>query len=125
MADIDDGLPNRVRESMQRFFLGAALMLVSACESDTTFPFKGPGIMLTPPSASIAVGDSVRFSATVAIPGEADKRALWTSSDQRVVTVDAFGLVRAKSPGTATVLVASVAEPSTRASAIVTVTAAP
>jgi uncharacterized protein YjdB len=118
--------PTGVRAGMLRRCLVAALVFVTACESDTTLPPNfGPGIILTPPSARIAVGDSVRFSATVAIPEEADKRTRWTSSDEQVVAVDGLGLVRAKSAGTATVTVASVAEPSTRASAIVIVTAVP
>ena len=111
---------------MLRLCLVAVLVVVTACESDTTLPPNfGPGITLTPPSARVAVGDSVRFSVTIAIPAEPDKRARWTSSDQQVMTVDSLGLARAKSLGTATVTVASVAQPNTRASAIVTVTAAP
>ena len=81
--------------------------------------------MLTPVSAKVAVGDSVRFSATIAIQREPDKRARWTSSDQQVVTVDSDGLVIARMPGIATVTAASVAQPNTKASAIVTVTATP
>ena len=111
---------------MLKRWLVALLVVAAACESDTTLPPNdGPGITLTPPSATITVGDSVRFSATIALPGESDKRARWISSDQRVMTVDSLGFVHAKSPGTATVTVASVAQPNTRASAIVTVTAAP
>lgn len=107
---------------MHRLLLAAAWLLVSACEPDRTYVPMGPGITLTPPSARLSVGDSVHFSVTVY---NADHRARWTSSNQQVMTVDSLGLVRAKSPGTATVMAASVAEPNTRASAIVTVTAAP
>ena len=103
---------------MQRFFLAAAVLFGSACESDHMQIPMGPGITLSPPSATIAVGDSVRFSVTVY---NADHRARWTSSDQRVVTVDSIGFAHAKAPGTATVVVASVAQPDEKASGIVTV----
>jgi lactocepin len=77
----------------------------------------GPVIMLTPPSASLPVGDSTVFYVTT-VPKTGVR---WTSSDPAVATVSATGVVRAITVGETTITVSQVPGPSTAAAALVVV----
>jgi len=61
-------------------------------------------LLVTPPAASVGVGDAVRLTAMPQDDGSAPARApavTWTSSDTSVATVDATGLVTGVAPGSA------------------------
>ena len=55
----------------------AVAAAVSCHDSGVTYPIMGPEIMLTPPSVSIAVGDSAVFRATA----RGSDTFRWTSSE--------------------------------------------
>lgn len=59
-------------------------------------------ISLSPSSLSLKVGDKGNLTASVS-PANADKTLTWTSSDERVATVEGNGLVNGVSAGTATI----------------------
>jgi uncharacterized protein YjdB len=98
----------------------AAVILGAGASCDDTSPLAintGPAIMLSPLSASLAVGDSAVFRATVSPAGS----LRWTSSAPTVVAVSALGVVRGLAPGRATITVGPVARPNVAASALVEV----
>ena len=67
-------------------------------------------VAVSPDSAALVVGDTVRLSATVldALGGAVEGAAVaWSSRDTLVATVDGSGLVRGLGPGRATVTAAS------------------
>jgi alpha-amylase len=77
-------------------------------------------VTVTPHSLTIAVGATRQFAAVVdAAPAIANRRVTWTSSDTTVVTIDATGLVRSIGPGTASIIAASVSDPTVRDEAVV------
>ena len=77
--------------------------LMIACLAAPT----GTGVLLvTPPAASVGVGDAVRLTATPSDDGTLTTRApaiTWTSSDTSVAAVDGTGLVTGVAPGSATI----------------------
>ena len=97
--------------------------------ADTVAVTVGPppctdlGPAVSPNQATIAVGDTVRIRATVALcPGQgADGSLLWTSVQPAVANVDSFGLVTGLAPGVATIRVAPRGAPNVVAVATVTV----
>jgi uncharacterized protein YjdB len=64
---------------------------------------------LSPDSADLLLGDTLRFTAAVA--GAVDGAVSWASSDTTVATVGGTGLVTARRSGTATVTATSAADP--------------
>jgi hypothetical protein len=93
--------------------------VLAGCGDDVSVQ-PDPGITLTPTSATLQVGQTAQFSATVT--GLANKAVTWSSSDNAKATVDANGKVTAVAAGTASIIAAT-SDPSVKASAIVTVTA--
>src|SRR6266581_2545154 len=95
--------PNRFPGAARR----AALLVAttSALTIACLAPPTGTGVLLvTPPAASVGVGDAVRLTALPQDDGSAPARApavTWTSSDTSVATVDATGLVTGVAPGSA------------------------
>jgi len=81
------------------------------CEPPPPPPNSPVGsVTVTPSSASLTVGDTVRLSATLRDPdGQplSGHTTRWQSSSPTVVTVDASGLVRAAAPGSAEVIASS------------------
>jgi uncharacterized protein YjdB len=80
---------------------------VSALAVACLAPPTGTGVLrVTPPAASVGVGDAVRLTAipdaTLTTPAPA---LTWTSSDTSVATVDGTGLVTGVAPGSATITV--------------------
>lgn len=65
------------------------------------------GISLDKTSASLDLGETVKLSATVLPSDATNKTVSWTSSDSKVATVSASGLVTAKGEGTATIYAAT------------------
>ena len=85
--------------------VGCALLL-AACKSDSTGPGSVALVDVAPLTASLAVGLTVKLTATpksasgAALPGRA---ITWLSSTPAFATVDSTGLVRALSPGQVTI----------------------
>ena len=101
-----------------RALAGAALLATAAsCSESSDIIAMGPSIMLTPPSATISVGDSAVFRATTANP----PNYRWTTSNPAVAVVSAAGVVRALAPGESTIMVAWVEHANVAASALVIV----
>ena len=89
----------------QALVVALALAGQVACDAGRVASPKGPHLFLTPPSASIAVGDSATFSASDDIPGSSGYT--WTSSAPAVATVSATGVVRGLAPGRSSITVSS------------------
>lgn len=84
-------------------------------------PAAAVSIAVSPPSASIVVGQTQTFTATV---GNTTNTAVtWTSSNTGTATVSAAGVVTGVAAGTATITATSVADPTKQATAAITVTA--
>jgi hypothetical protein len=76
----------------------------------TTLPNEGWWVSVSPPSPTLAVGDTMRMTAVVrTAPGgyAPDQQHTWVSSDTNVATVDTGGLVTARSAGTASITATS------------------
>jgi uncharacterized protein YjdB len=110
-----------VLRALRRSAGALVLAAVPSCNDAPAAIPMGPSIFLTPPSASIAVGDSAIFSATIAFSGPPAYR--WTSSNETVATVSAAGVVRGRAAGRSVITVAPGALPDVRASATVEVRA--
>jgi sialate O-acetylesterase len=61
------------------------------------------GVTINPTSASINTNDTKQFSAIVSPLGASNKTVVWSSDNEAVATVDANGLVKAITKGTATI----------------------
>jgi hypothetical protein len=104
------------RRRMHAIVVAAILAPAASCDDTAAGPPNtGPLIVLSPPSASIAVGDSVAFSAS----GKPLGGYRWTTSAPAVAAVSAAGVVRALAPGRSTITVATVDDQSVRAAAVV------
>jgi uncharacterized protein YjdB len=108
-----------VLRALRRTAGALVLAAVSSCDDAPAAVPMGPSITLTPPSASIAVGDSAVFSATIASSRPPAYR--WTSSNETVAAVSAAGVVRGLATGLSVITVVPGALPNYRASAIVQV----
>ena len=75
-----------------------------ACNTDVV-PVRS--VTLTIDSTHMKVGENKTLYATVRPADAADTSVTWTSSDQSIATVDAYGKVTAVSTGTATITVTS------------------
>jgi hypothetical protein len=74
--------------------------VLAGCGDDVTVA-PNPTINLTPPAATVNVGQSVQFSA--AVSGITNATVTWTSSDQTKATVDATGKATAVAVGITTI----------------------
>ncbi len=63
------------------------------------------GVSVNKSSITLAPGETATIKATVSPSNAANKKITWSSSDNKVATVDKNGLVRAKKTGTATITV--------------------
>jgi len=108
--------------------VGAGL---TACGDKVTVPNPGNGqdsvvhsVTVSPPSASLKVGDKFQFGASVdAGSAITDRTVTWSSSNTAVATVDQTGLVTAVAGGNASILAKSKADPNVSGAASVTVAA--
>lgn len=83
------GLASPILPCIRHGVLTLMLLATTSCDSGAdVLPF-GPRILLTPASATVATGDSVKFSVTTAPPDS----VRWTTSEPTVATVSATGLV--------------------------------
>lgn len=79
-------------------------------------------VSISQDTLSLAPSVSAQLTAFAAPWNLADTSVTWSSSDEDVATVDASGLVTAKSVGTATITAAASADPDVTATCTVTVT---
>ena len=93
--------------------------VLAGCGDDVTVN-PDRRVTITPPSASIKVGDAVTFSATVS--GLSNTAVTWATDNQAVATVDNNGKATAVSVGTATITATASGDAAVKASAVVTVT---
>jgi hypothetical protein len=95
--------------------------VLAGCGDDVTVS-QPTTVTVTPPSASVAVGGAVTFTASVT--GDiANKTVTWASSDASKATVDANGKVVGVAVGNSTITATSAGDANAKASALVTVTA--
>jgi hypothetical protein len=102
--------------------------LTAACGDKVTVaaPTNTVGVssvLVSPPSASVAVGQSITLAASVTADATTAKTVTWTSSTPAVATVDATGKVTGVSAGTATITATATADASKQSASAVTVTA--
>jgi uncharacterized protein YjdB len=76
-------------------------------------------VAVNPSTAFVGVGDTTRLAATVSPANATNQRVTWTSSNTSIVSVDAAGLLKGISPGSA-VITATTNESGKTASSTVT-----
>jgi uncharacterized protein YjdB len=107
--------------------VGGLTALSCGKESATPFEPTPPktgivGISVSPASATISVGDTVRFRAVVTGIQNGDTTAAWASANPTIASVDSVkGLVRGIAPGNVTVTVTARYSANFKASVQVTV----
>jgi len=103
-------------------FVGVlALAALTACGDKTTTPAgQIQNVTVSPPSASIAVGDHFTFVANVTATGNASRTVTWTTGDATIATVDQNGVVTGVKGGTTSVIATST-DPNVKGAASVTV----
>ncbi|MDE6368711.1 MAG: Ig-like domain-containing protein, partial [Muribaculaceae bacterium] len=94
---------------------------LSASCSVTVLPPLATGVTLSNTSVSLTVKESMTLKATVS-PAEADQKVEWSTSDAKIVTVDAKGTITAQSAGSAVVTATATDGSGVAASCQVTVT---
>lgn len=103
------------------------VLLLAACPGDRKTVITGAtsvdGMIVTPATATLSVGDHLQLSGTYVTNGFPTLNAslTWSSSNPGVATVDANGLVTAVARGTATITVFEKNHPLQPATAVVTV----
>jgi Bacterial Ig-like domain (group 2) len=112
--------------SLLYFAALAAIVSVASCGEKLEEPSPLPeiqSITLTPPSATIMVGQSLTLNLSIVAPAEVARTVTWTTSSAAVATVDGSGVVTGRSPGTVTVIATSTVDATKAAAAVVTVVA--
>jgi len=89
--------------------------------AQVTVKTKVTGITVSPTSATINMGETKTFTATISPSTASNKTVNWTSSNTNVATVDSNGKVTPKANGTTTITATSAENSSIKASATVTV----
>lgn len=74
---------------------------ITVTQGSTTVPVTG--IVTTPSTASILLGNTVQINATVSPTNATNKTVTWTSSNNNVATVSTSGLVNGVGVGSATI----------------------
>jgi len=92
-----------------------------SCHEPTVGFERFPVVTVSPGTADLRVGDTLRFRATGSGQRLCDCR--WTTSDERVAVIEVTGLLRGVSAGQATVTATAVADANAKASALVQVRA--
>jgi trimeric autotransporter adhesin len=103
--------------------------LSAACGDKVTV--AGPGgaagvqlVTVTPPSATIAVGQSIILSGQVTADAASAKTVTWSTSSAAVASVDQTGKVTGVTAGVVTITATSTADASKAASSVITVSSA-
>src|SRR5712692_2701847 len=91
--------------------LATALALLAACKTDIAIGPQGvASVTVSPPSDSLAVGDSLHLVAVAVTPGGQSyvgAPTTWSSDNPSVATVSASGVVFGVGPGAVTITAAS------------------
>jgi hypothetical protein len=98
--------------------------LTAACDSGSTTVVGNPGIQsitLTPPSATINVGNTLQLAVSVVADAATAKTVSYTTSAAGVATVDATGKVTGIGAGVATIIATSTADATKAAASVITV----
>ncbi|QLG46865.1 Ig-like domain-containing protein [Costertonia aggregata] len=82
------------------------------------------GVLVSPPSSGIVLGNTQQLIATITPENATDPSVLWSSSDTAIATVDANGLVTSVSVGTVTITATSVDDSTISDTSEITVTMA-
>lgn len=112
----------------ERYGLADVSTFFSSVQTPDTIQAASPsvvdvtGVLVSPTSKSIAVGEDFALVATVAPANATDKAVTWTSSDDTYVTVSDAGVIHGVAAGTANVTVTT-HDGSFTATCAVTVTA--
>ena len=102
--------------------------LTAACDNGDTIVATETGVQsitVTPPAATINVGESISLAASVTADAATAKTVTWATSSAATATVDATGKVTGVKAGNVTITATSTADPSKAAAAAVTVNAGP
>jgi hypothetical protein len=99
-----------------------ALLAATGC-SDTTSPGQQAALQVTSNTLTVVVGGTGRIFYTVT--NTTNTAVNWSTANAGVATVDPTGIVSGIAPGTTTISVALVANPSVKQDVIVTVTLPP
>lgn len=114
-------LPERIRATRQEITYVSGYTEYGKLANQTP---TVTGVSLDKSAFTLGAGSTETITATVAPSTAAEKRVIWTSSNDFVATVDSYGVVTAQNPGTVTIM-AVTADGGKRATAIVTVPAEP
>ena len=119
-----------VRLSFVGLLAIAGASFATACGDKVTVPPAQAqdsvvhSVTVSPPSASLNIGDKFQFGASVdAGPGVTDRTVTWSSSNSAVASVDQTGLVTAVAAGNASIVATSKANTQVSGAASVTVAA--
>ncbi len=104
-------------------FLTCGLYIAYEPENDLFAPTDSVSFVMMPATESTLVGNTVQLNAQIAPWNASNRSVTWSSSDERIATVDAGGLVTGISAGSAVITATSVLDPGKSASCTVTVTA--
>ena len=97
---------------------------LSGCSDPATYTTPSASIDVTPLTATIAIGDSARFSAILG-GGIRDQRVRWSTSDATMLVIDSHGWARAVGTGTVVITATYVPDSVVKSSALVTIPATP
>jgi hypothetical protein len=78
-------------------------------------------VSVSPPSASLNVGDKITLVATVTANGNPNRSVTWSTGNAAVATVDANGQVTATGGGTTSIIATSVSNTAVKGAAAITV----
>jgi hypothetical protein len=99
----------------------AAVLILAACtRADPTGSVTS--VTINGGDQTIAVGDPLTLTATVATTGTASTAVTWQSSDQTVATIDGAGVVTSLAAGTTDITATSTADPTKSDAITLTVT---
>ncbi len=129
LAENDDASPGNTNARLSgNFAAGTYVVNTSTYAVGETGPYslsvqplqtENVAIAVAPASLSLQGGQTQQLTATVT--GSTNSSVSWSSSNANVVTVSPTGLVRAITPGTATITATSQANPARTATAVVNV----
>lgn len=114
-----------------RLALSVLLLVMTGCTDpvhrmiETTSPPPTTGclslMIVSPASATLAIGDTVRIHASAGCSPTPFTQFTWRVSDTTVAAVDNGGLVRGVGKGTATVIASAVQSPNVQGASAITV----
>ncbi len=122
-VDVESGTSQELHANLGDFKLKG---LFSVKDEDAQLDLDTPAtaaesVILAASSATVMKGSSLQLTATATPWNLTNREVTWKSSNTRIATVDASGLVKGISTGTATITAASKATPSVTATCEVTV----